>query len=44
MRQAELDKGEEGIRIGGRKVKNLGYAGDTTLLAENDKDLKVLLN
>ena len=44
MRQAELDNREEGIRVGGRKVNNLRYADDTTLIAENDKDLKILLN
>ena len=43
MRQAELEKREEGIRIGGIKVNNLRYADDTTFQTENDKDLKVLL-
>ena len=32
-----------GIRMGGRKANDLRYADDTTLLAENDKDLKFLL-
>ena len=32
-----------GIRIAGRKINNLRYADDTTLMAENEEDLKNLL-
>ena len=32
-----------GIRIAGRNIKNLGYAGNTTLMAESEEELKSLL-
>ena len=34
---------EAGIKIVGRKINNLRYADDTTLMAESDKKLKSLL-
>ena len=43
MRAAGLDEGNAGIRIGGRKLNNLRYADDTTLMAENIDDLKELI-
>ena len=32
-----------GIKIAGRNINNLRYADDTTLMAENEEDLKILL-
>ena len=43
MRNAGLDEAQAGIKIAGRNVNNLRYAGDTTLMAENEEELKNLL-
>jgi len=43
MRQAELDEAEESIRIGGRRINNLRYADDTTLLASTKDHLRTLI-
>ena len=43
MRNAGLDEAQAGIRIAGRNTNNLGYADDTTLMAESEEDLKSLL-
>ena len=32
-----------GIKIAGRNINNLRYAEDTTLMAENEEELKSLL-
>ena len=37
MRNAGLDEAQAGIKIGGRNVKNLRYANDTTLMAESEE-------
>ena len=42
MREA-LDKWDKGIGIGGRKVSNLRYADDITLIAGNREDLIELI-
>ena len=42
MRNAGLDESQAGIKIAGRNINNLGYANDTTLMAEN-KELRSLL-
>ena len=42
MRNAGLDETQTGIKIAGRNINNLRYAGDTTLMAES-KELKSLL-
>ena len=42
MRNARLDEAQAGIKIPGRNIKNLRYAGDPTLVAES-KELKSLL-
>ena len=42
MRNARLDEAQAGIKIGGRNINNLRYAGDTTLMAEIE-ELKSLL-
>ena len=43
MRNTELDEAQAGIKIAGRNINNLRYAGDTTLMAESEKELKSLL-
>ena len=43
MRKAGLENMEEGAKVGDRKINNLRYADDTTLLAENQDHLKRLL-
>ena len=43
MRSAELDELQAGIKIAGRNINKLRYAGDTTLMAESEEDLKSLL-
>ena len=43
MQNARLDESQAGIKIAGRNVKNLGYADDTTLMGENEEELKGLL-
>jgi len=43
MRNAGLDELQATIKIGGRSINNLGYADDTTLMAESKEELKNLL-
>ena len=43
MRNAVLDESQAGIKIAGRNINNLSYADDTTVMAENEKQLKNLL-
>jgi len=43
MRNARLDKLQDGIKIGRRNINNLRYADDTTLMAESEEELKSLL-
>ena len=43
MRNAGLDEAQAGIKIARRNINNLGYADDTTLLAESEEELKSLL-
>ena len=43
MQNARLDKAQTGIKILGRIISNLRYADDTTLIAENEDELKNLL-
>ena len=43
MRNAGLEKAQAGIKIAGRNINNLRYAGDTTLMAESQEELKSLL-
>ena len=40
MRNTGLEEAQAGIRIAGRNISNLRYAGDTTLMAESKKELK----
>ena len=43
MRNAGLDELQAGIKIGRRKINNLRYADDNTLMAESEEELKSLL-
>ena len=43
MWNAGLDEAQAGIKIAGRNINNLRYADDTTLMAENEEELKSLL-
>ena len=43
MRNAGLEETQAGIKIAGRKINNLRYADDTTLMAESEEKLKSLL-
>ena len=40
MQNAGLDEAQAGIKIARRNINNLRFAGDTTLMAESDKELK----
>ena len=42
MRNAGLAEAQAGIKISGRNINNLRYAGDTTLMAESEEELKNL--
>ena len=42
MQNARLDEAQAGIKIAGRNINNLRYAGDTTLMAESEEKLKSL--
>ena len=43
MRNARLDESQTGIKIAERNINSLRYAGDSTLMAENEEELKSLL-
>ena len=43
MRNAGLEEGQAGIKIARRNIKNLRYADDSSLMAENEEELKSLL-
>ena len=43
MRNAGLDEAQAGIKIARRSINNLRYSDDTTLMAENKEELKILL-
>ena len=38
-----LEEAQAGIKIAGKNIRNLRYADDTTLMAENEEELKSLL-
>ena len=42
-RNAGLDEAQAEIKIAGRNINNLRYADDTTLMAESEAELKILL-
>ena len=43
LRNARWDEAQAEIKIAGRNIRNLRYAGDTTLMAESEEELKSLL-
>ena len=43
MRNAGLEEAQAGIKIAGRNINNLRYADDTSLTAESEEELKILL-
>ena len=43
MRNTGLEETQAGIKIAGRNINNLRYAHDTTLMAENEEELKSFL-
>ena len=43
MRNAELEEAQAGIKIAGRNISNLRYADDTTLMAESEEELNLLM-
>ena len=43
MRNAGLDEAQAGIKIAGRNINNFRYADDSTLMAESEEELKILL-
>ena len=42
MRNARLGEVQAGVKIAWRNTNNLGYADDTTLMAESEDQLKSL--
>ena len=42
MRNAGLEEAQAGIKTAGRKINNLRYADDTTLMAESEDELESL--
>ena len=38
MRNAGLDEAQAGVKVAGRNINNLRYAGDTTFMAEKKKN------
>ena len=43
MQNVRLDESQAGIKISGRNINNLRYADVTTLMSENEEELKSLL-
>ena len=43
MRNAGLEEGQTGIKIGGRNINNLRYADNNTLMAESKEEQKSFL-
>ena len=43
MRNGGLEETQAGIKIARRNINNLGYADDTTLMAESEEELKILM-
>ena len=43
MQNAGLHEAQAGIKIAKRNINKLRYADDTTLLAESEEELKILL-
>ena len=43
MRNSGLDEAQAGVKTAGKNINNLGYADDSTLMAESEEELKSLL-
>ena len=43
MRNAGLDKAQDGLKFAGGNISNVRCADDTTLMAESEEELKSLL-
>ena len=43
MENTGLDQTQAGIKIAGRNINNLRYADDTTLMAESEEELSLLM-
>ena len=43
MQNVRVDEAQAGIKISRRKINNLRYADDTTLMEESEEELKSLL-
>ena len=43
MRNAGMDEAQAGIKIARRNINNFQYTDESTLMAENEEDLKNLL-
>ena len=43
MRNAGLEEAQAGIKIAGRNINNLRYTRDTTLMAESEEELNILM-
>ena len=43
MQNMGLDEAQAGIKIARRNISNIRYAGDTTLMAESEEELKSFL-
>ena len=43
IRNTGLEEAQAGIKIARRNISNLRYADDTTLMAESEEELKILL-
>ena len=43
MRNAGLEEAQAGIKIAGRNINNLRYVDNTTLMAENEEELRSFL-
>ena len=43
MRNTGLVEAQAGIKIARRNINNLRYADDTTIMAESEEELKILL-
>ena len=44
MRHTGLDEAQAGVKIAQRNINNLRYADYTTLMSENEKELKAKIN
>ena len=43
MRNTGLEEAQAGIKIAGGNINNFRYADDTTLMAESEEEIKILL-